>query len=332
LESENIKELSSIRALRGKRIFLTGGTGLFGKWLLESIASLNEVFKYEIDLVVLSRDPQKFLSSYPRFMALNSVSFVSGDVRDFQFLSEKFDYVIHAATPVCSDQVLIDSPEIYSMIVDGTRRVLTFSQAAEVKRILYISSGAVYGPQINGLRNIPEIFPCEPSNAYGHGKLVSEQLCFDGPIEAVSARCFAFVGPYLPLDAHFAIGNFIGNCLKNEDIKISGDGTTLRSYMYSTDLVEWLLNLLVNGIYGQVYNVGSDQEISIQSLASTVRAVAGTKNKIIVQQRSNPSQSPARYIPSIQKAKKELGLTLKVDLQESVRKTIASYRGMAHAD
>jgi nucleoside-diphosphate-sugar epimerase len=330
-KSEAIKALSNFRLLKGKRIFLTGGTGLFGKWLLDSIASLNDVSNYKIDLVVLSRNPQEFLNSSPQYANLNGISFIGGDVRDFLFPTGKFDYVIHAATPISSDKIPINSQKIYSIIVKGTQQVLAFSKVAEVTRILYISSGAVYGVQPRDILNIPETFPSTPINVYGKGKLISEQLCFDSSIEAVSARCFTFIGPYLPLDAHFAIGNFISNCLRNEDIKITGDGTTLRSYMYASDLMEWLLSILVNGKSGETYNVGSDQERSIQSLASIVRTVAGTKNKITIQQHPDSTQLPTRYVPSTKKARTELGLTLKIDLQDAIQKTLTAYRELDNA-
>jgi nucleoside-diphosphate-sugar epimerase len=104
---------------------------------------------------------------------------------------------------------------MYSVIVDGTKRVLEFSRQAGVQRILYVSSGAVYGFQPRELSHIPETFQCNPVTVYGKGKMKAEQMCLDSGIETVIARCFAFVGPWLPLDSHFAIGNFIGNCLRN---------------------------------------------------------------------------------------------------------------------
>jgi len=258
----------AMNELKGKRIFLTGGTGFFGKWLLSFFQAL------ETDVVVLSRNPRSFLVQFPVFCESSSISFVQGDIRDFAFPQGHFDYVIHAATDTCPKRQQENPVEIKSVIEDGTRRVLEFSEYSGVKRLLYVSSGAVYGEQPLEVSLISETSPCNPATAYGKGKLQSERMCLASGIETVIARCFTFVGPWLPLDGDFAVGNFIGNCLKNEPIEIKGDGTPMRSYMYGSDLVDWLLALLVKGRSGESYNVGSYDSVSIEALACIVRAIA----------------------------------------------------------
>ncbi|MDD2462583.1 MAG: NAD(P)-dependent oxidoreductase [Desulfobulbus sp.] len=306
--------------LLGKRVFLTGGTGFFGKWLLSFFQALAS------DIVVLSRHPMRFLSQFPMFANSPNITFVQGDIRDFPFPDGRYDYVIHAATEAGTKLEHENPAEMQSVIEVGTRRVLQFSKQSCVKRLLYVSSGAVYGVQPPELSHVGETFPCNPVTAYGRGKLQAEQMCLASGVETVIARCFAFVGPWLPLDAHFAIGNFIGNCLKHESIEIKGDGTPMRSYMYSSDLVDWLLTLLAKGRSGEAYNVGSDVCISIADLAQTVRLVAGTDNAIRIRQQPCQGSLPSRYIPSVQKAKDELGLLVKVSLAESISQTIRWYR------
>ena len=327
--------------LNGKRIFLTGGTGLFGKWLLEHFhpsaareapfsrgSDRRERKTLEAELVVLSRNPEQFLRQFPVFGKSSNITFVQGDVRDFSFPSGQFDYVIHAATDASVKLDQGNPDEMYSVIVDGTRRVLEFSKQAGVKRLLYVSSGAVYGVQPPELSHIPEIFSCNPVTAYGKGKLMAEQLCLESGVETVVARCFAFVGPWLPLDTHFAIGNFIGNCLGNETIEIKGDGTPLRSYMYGTDLAEWLVTILLCGEPARAYNVGSDDAISIFDLARLVRECAGTQNEIIVRGKKVEGVLPARYVPSVDRAKKELALCQRYALSDAIRRTIVWQRNL----
>lgn len=306
--------------LAGKRIFLTGGTGFFGKWLLSFFQTL------ATDVVVLSRNPMGFVAQFPMFANSPNISFVQGDIRYFSFPDGRYDYVIHAATETGTKQEHENPAEMQSVIEDGTRRVLQFSKQSGTKRLLYVSSGAVYGVQPPELSHVGETFPCNPVTAYGRGKLKAEQICRDSGVETVIARCFAFVGPWFPLDADFAIGNFIGNCLKNESIEIKGDGTPMRSYMYGSDLVDWLLTLLVQGRSGESYNVGSDFCISIADLAQTVRSVAGTDNTIRIWQPPRQDRLPSRYIPAVQKAKDELGLRVQVSLAESIVQTIRWWR------
>lgn len=305
--SSQVREL-----LAGKRIFLTGGTGLFGKWLLTALHETHA------ELVLLSRDPEAFRKSFPLVESM-AVEFVKGDVQDFEFPAGHFDYCIHAATPVVSDDLSHADDEMTAVIVEGTKRVLEFAQSADVGRMLYVSSGAVYGVQPPELERIPETLACNPVSTYGIGKLRAEGLCRESGLDCVIARCFAFVGPEMPLDAHFAIGNFIGNCLRNEPIVIKGDGTAMRSYMYATDLAEWLLKILLKGVKGEAYNVGSEDAISIADLADKVRRVLSAENPIEIKVKRGLDGRPfSRYIPSIEKARKLLSLELRVGLDEAI--------------
>ena len=306
--------------LFGKRVFVTGGTGFFGKWLLSLFHIL------ETDVVVLSRNPGGFLAQFPMVGNNSNITFIQGDVRDFTFPVGHFDTVIHAATEASVKPERENPDEIHSVIIDGTKRILEFSNRAGAKRLLYVSSGAVYGVQPPELSHIPETFPCNPVTVYGKGKLEAERMCLESEVETVIARCFAFVGPWLPLDAHFAIGNFIGNCLRNEPIVVKGDGIPMRSYLYGEELAKWLLTLLVKGQAGEAYNVGSDDAISIADLAAIVREIAGSDNEIRVQRKAVQGARPARYIPAIDKIRDELALQVKCGLTESISNTIRWYR------
>lgn len=187
------------------RILITGGTGFFGKSLL---AARKREAVSEGELVILSRDPEGFLCRFPAFAGLPGVSFAAGDVRDFPFPDGEFSAVLHAATPASARLEAENPAEMRSIIVDGTKRVLDFCRSRKVPRLLLTSSGAVYGPQEPECERMAETHPCRPITAYGQGKLEAERLCLDSGVETVIARCFAFVGPYLPLGIHFAAGQF----------------------------------------------------------------------------------------------------------------------------
>ncbi|MBQ6597631.1 MAG: NAD(P)-dependent oxidoreductase [Lentisphaeria bacterium] len=296
------------------KIFLTGGTGFFGK----SILSMRKRgFGSNLKFVVLSRDPAKFLSANPEFNGVPMVEFISGDIRDFTFPEQAFECILHAAAPAMAMPPGVER----DIIIRGTRRMLDFARRCGAKRLLFVSSGAVYGPQPPDLELIPEDFPCHPATEYGIAKYEAEQMCLASGIETVIARCFAFTGLYLNRNIHFAIGNFIRDCLACRDIVIKGDGTPYRSYLYADDLVRWLFKVMFEGKPGRAYNIGSDYGVSILELAQTVRKVLHSQNEIVVCQKPVPGCLPPRYVPDISRIRNELQVKIETGLEEAIRKS-----------
>ncbi len=322
----------AVGSLKGRRIFLTGGTGFFGKWLLHSFLWLRKRAEADLTMTVLSRDPQRFLDAFPEFRGQQGLDFVAGDVRSFELPGQRtFDLAIHGATAVDAKLERENPDEVFSVITKGTRNVLDVARRCSVRRFLFISSGAVYGPQPPALAHVPETYEGVPTTAYGKGKKASEQMCLEaaeGFFDCVIARPFAFVGPHLPIDTHFAVGNFIRDCLANSPIVIQGDGTPLRSYLYAADLAEWLWTLLLRGEHAKAYNVGTAEGISVCDLAALVRKCAETQNEIVVKGKRIEGALPARYVPSVERAGKELGLFPRHSLPLSVTRTIAWHRAL----
>lgn len=171
---------SSFKALAGERLFITGGTGFFGRWLLEGIGAANKALGTGMRVTVLTRGEAR-RDGY--------IDFHHGDVRMFKFPHGSFGAVIHAAGPL-SDEGVFDP------IVNGTRRVVELARGAPM---LFVSSGAVYG-----------------ESGYGKAKRAAELLC---PMAKI-ARCFSFVGPHMRLDGHFAAGNFLRDAAEGRDISV----------------------------------------------------------------------------------------------------------------
>lgn len=314
------------KALRGCRIFVTGGTGFFGKWLLASFAAANDRLDARIALTVLSRNPERILAAFPELQRRADLSWCRGDVRDFAFPDGSFPYVVHAATSACEKLNVGQPMEMFDTIVEGTRRVLEFAQKASTQALLLTSSGAIYGRQPPELNHIPEDFtgspdPLSSRSAYGEGKRAAEFLAAASGLPVKIARCFAFIGPHLPLDAHFAAGNFIRDALHGGPIVVTGDGSPLRSYMYPADLVIWLITILVRARSHRAYNVGSDHETAVGALAKAVSRASGQVPVEVMGTRT--SGSPARYVPSIRRAGDELGLSIRINLEDSILRTYA---------
>lgn len=316
--------------LRNQRLLLTGGTGFIGKWLLGTFLHANRKLGLSAHVVVLSRQPETFLNEFPELLGADDVTWLKGDVRDLApTAAGDCNFAIHAAT----DVVAVSSPaDTLDSCIAGTQRVLNaMSQGSAARRVLLLSSGAVYGRMPQDVQRIPEEWtgapdPLAPSSAYGEGKRVSEMLCSivsaQRPgLDVSIARCFAFVGPHLPFDKHFAIGNFIGAAMRGEDICIQGDGTPLRSYLYSSDLAHWLWVMLFDAPSGRAYNVGGTQAISIGDLAERVnRALKGT-GAVRIAQTPNPDAPPQAYVPSVSRIATELGLVPTIGLDDAILRT-----------
>lgn len=321
------------KIIKGKTIFLTGGTGFFGLWLQMSFIYSNRELNLNSKLIVLTRDQDRFMDAHSWVKGFNEISFLKGDINNFEFIEEEVHYVIHAATEA-SVKLNNEHPmQMFETVVNGTKRILEFSKSKQLEGLLLTSSGAVYGKQPPFLNKIPEDYTGGPklngpSSVYAESKRMSEVLCsvyykqFGVPVKI--ARCFAFLGPYLPLDSHFAAGNFISNVLEGQDIIINGDGSPQRSYMYPSDLMIWLWTILFKGDLNRPYNVGSDQPISLKDLAEVIRHKSDNSNKIVIRVKNSLSEGESnnRYIPSIERASHNLGLSVYKSIDEIVIKTL----------
>jgi dTDP-glucose 4,6-dehydratase len=316
-------------AFRHSRLLITGGTGFVGKWLLESFLYANDNLSLRAEAVVLSRNPAAFAVAHSRLARHPSISMWPGDVRSFDFPPGVFTHAIHGATDVSTSVSPLDT---FDATVNGTRRVLDFCKQKGVADLLLISSGAVYGRQPVELACMDENYVGAPQttklqSAYGEGKRAAEWLATayggaGGPAVRI-ARCFAFVGPYLPLNSHFAIGNFIRDVLASRAVNVSGDGTTIRSYLYAADLAKWLWVILARGKPGEAYNVGAEEPVNMGDLARRIARLG--RETLPVEFARSPLSGilPDRYVPCTRKARESLGLDITIDLDGALSRTLA---------
>ena len=313
--------------LRGGRLFVTGGTGFFGRWMLESFIRANDELDLGAEAIVLTRDPRRFAAAAPHVAEHSAIALQAGDIRFFDDPPVECTHVLHMATETALD----DSPVAsFRTAVEGTERVLGFARRWGVRKLLLTSSGAIYGPQPPECERLSEEYigaplPDDVSAGYAHGKRAAEFLCSAAAeqpgFEAKIARCFAFVGPALPLDTNFAIGNFIRDALYRDRIEVTGDGTPRRSYLYAADLAVWLWTVLFRGRSGRPYNVGAEADLSVSELAHLVARVLRPGVPVLVTKAAAAGALPARYVPATARAAQELGLQGRVSLDDAVLRT-----------
>jgi dTDP-glucose 4,6-dehydratase len=323
--------------LKGRSVLITGATGFFGRWLIESLLSADRRLNLGVSVVALSRDPEAFLSRVPH-LADRRIRWVKGSVSAVSPTTlggQGLDAVIHLVTEGDMAASAADPRGTQNIIVEGTRHVLSAAKALGVRRLLFTSTGAAYGPQPEGMEAMPESYAGVPdaadkSNPYGEPGEMKRQaellLEAEGHgLCAVTARCFTFAGPALPLRSKFAFGNFMEDALSGRRIVVKGDGTPIRSYLYGADLAVWLWTLLLRGAAGRRYNVGSEHPVSMRGLAEAVALELGAVG-IEVLGEHTPGKVAERYVPSTKRAQEELSLREHFSLAEIIRLTAAWHR------
>jgi len=318
---------NELEELRGKNLFITGGTGFFGKWLLAALGHAEMECGLGLRVTVLSRDPEKFLGLHPEAGHHRAFHFQRGRITDFLSVENRCDYILHAATETLGITTPAQEEKRARDIVEGTRRVLDFARQSRARRLLYVSSGGVYGAAAAKPTGASEddYTGAQPVTPYARAKREAETLCENAGLDFVTARAFAFLGPYLPLDAHYAAGNFLRDAQRGGPVLVRGDGTALRSYLHPADLVVWLLRILLRGESARAYNVGSDEAVSTAQLARLIAEAANPPVEVIIQ--SLQPQGPQNvYLPDIRRARTELDLGVTIPLREAISRTLVFLR------
>lgn len=309
--------------LDGQRLFLSGATGFFGKNLLALLAWLHGRGQ-RFDVVGLSRDPQRFLAAQPWAARQPWLSFAQGDARDPWPGDGPFDLLLHAATDTHAS-AHVDLQTVFDDVVSGTRQALAFAAAHGVRRLLLTGSGAQYGalPAEPVAEDAP--LACDatqPGSAYGEAKRASELLAVLHAQRhggaAVLARCFAFVGPGLDLNGHFAIGNFIRDALAGGPLRLSSAGQAVRSYLYGADLAWWLLALLLTAPNAWPVNVGGVEGVRVIDLARLTRDLLAPGAEVCVGP-EQPGEARRFYLPNVERAA-TLGLAAWTPLDLAIKR------------
>tara|TARA_B110000003_G_scaffold168842_1_gene168751 strand:- start:1150 stop:2184 length:1035 start_codon:yes stop_codon:yes gene_type:complete len=316
--------------LSNKSVLVTGGTGFFGKWFLDLIFYANKNYNTNILIALITRDKKKFFVENPHHKNNKFLKIIETDILNLKKINNKFDFLLHMAATSARETFNGETDTNKTKtLFNGTKNIMQIAIENDISKILFTSSGVVYGSSTKDLKDENDIdysLDNEKRNGLAKGKILAEdiicKLSVENNINFKIARCFSFVGPYLPLDMHYAIGNFINDAIFKENIIINGDGSPYRSYLYITDTLVWLIKLLVGSAEG-IFNVGSERRIQIIELANMVRDIIAPSKKVIIQEKEMHEGNFKRniYLPNTKKIRESLGVKEWTSLEDAISKT-----------
>lgn len=321
-----------LRPLVGAKILVTGASGFFGEWVIRAIRHLNRR-SFSIHAFCVSRDPSAITSRNPDLCGLSDIVWQVGDAATFHQLRVEADltHILHMAASSHVKDRPITGEETVRTILSGTEGCIELAKRTGA-HLHFVSSGAVYGSRrrSDGPAREDQIGrfapdPADPAQAYGNAKRMAEAMLACSLDNYSVSRPFAFLGPLLPLDKHFAAGNFMRDAATSRPTLIQGDGSPLRSYLHPADLAIWLLSLLAQAPRRAVMNVGSDEPLSIGELATRVSRIARSPAPVIAGA-TTPNPDPAAYWPDVSRAR-SLGLATSLGLDRAIQDGLTWARG-----
>ncbi len=316
--------------LARQHLAVTGGTGFLGTWIAEMVAALNDQYQLGITLDLYARNIHEWMQNYPHLAGRAEFRLHTQDVRSSFEFAKNTRYVIHAAG-IPNNRVHASDPlRVHQTTISGMNNVLdAASQLDGLRRLINVSSCLVAGvPQQPGALNETASFPIPAGQlhaVYVDAKRAAETLAtiyrsqFRLPISTV--RPFTLAGPYQELDRPWAINNFLHDALNGNDIRIHGDGTARRSYLYGSDAAWWTLAALIHGADGEVYNLGSAVPVSHSELVNLIGKRVAPPPRIILNTLSVKPMQQDDLFPDCSKSEKHLHVRQTCSLEQTIDKT-----------
>lgn len=329
---------TNLELLKNSSILITGGTGFMGTWIFELISFLNENYNFNTHQYLLSRKPLNFYEKVTNLKNRSDVTLIEKDIRSLVDIPNDVQWIIHAAASPDSRMHASEPLKVIDTIVNGTNCLLDCaSRLPDLKRIINISSGNIYGSHIGDVYGTSEedygaLDSSLFNSAYPESKRVAETICSvyrnQHRLPIINIRPFAFIGPYQALDRPWAINNFIRDGFFGDSIRILGDGKTVRSYMYPSDMAWWILNILTRGKTGLNYNVGSPESITLLDLAEKISSNFPKRPQIIKGLSYDKNSRNSTFVPNVDLVYKSLGLSITIDLDTAIKRTILWNQGV----
>lgn len=312
-----------------KTFFITGGTGFFGRWFIESIAYLEQKLNTNNKFYILTRQEVEIVKNKIPVLMNSCFEVIQADLLSLKNLEFNFDYVIHAATDVSALKNSVSNLPDFSSVVDATKRLISVCENKKIEKILYISSGGVYANSLKGMKEeefnhlnieILKLNLTSYSNAKMQCEYLISEFSFRNVIDHCIARCFSFVGPYA--DSKMAVMHMLDKKRLNEAIVVNSP-QVVRSYMYPTDLIVSLFRLLLTRTKYRVYNIGSDEAINLKDLAVSINQLKKPELQIETQIKDNNNSLAGKiYFPNLDRILNEFRSVITINLNEALKKTL----------
>jgi dTDP-glucose 4,6-dehydratase len=325
-------EFKDLEGIKGSTVCISGGAGFVGTWLSNTIHYLNENHGFQTKVFIFDRDVEKIQKNCPHLLNSKFFEFKRSDTRYLVELPREVNYIIHAAGSPDAREHLSHPVDVMSTIANGTEAVLRASERlSDLRMFLNLSSSLVYGSFSEATKRTKEndSYNLGSSNFYSEAKRYSEVMtdAFRQQLRlpVSTMRPFGFMGPYQSLSGPWAVNNFINDAIQGNAIKILGDGSTVRSLLYGSDVAFWILKTLINSESGSKFNLGSPEEVSLKDLAHKVQTSL-TLNKEIMFYAGSASAGKTSYmVPDTELVQKKFNLKITVPLDMAIKRTIEWY-------
>lgn len=278
------------KQLDGRSVMITGAAGMLGSGMVDVLIELNETHGYRIEIYALGRTESKLRDRFGRYVDKSYFHILPLDISKEMKMEEKVDYIVHAASN--ADPTMMAKYPVDTLLANvvGVNNLLDLARRCEAKRVLYVSSGEMYGQPDDTLENgfyegyCGYVDYANPRSCYPAGKRSAEVLCqsyiSQYGLDAVIVRPCHCYGPTMTATDSRAMSQFFRKVLNGEDIVLKSDGTLERSHCYVVDAVQAMYLILLKSDSGEAYNIA--ERASVASIREIAAMIAATRNRQVV--------------------------------------------------
>lgn len=314
-----------------KKVAITGGAGFIGSNLTKKLID-NDAEK----ILIIDDFSTGKMSNIERFLDDDKISLIDKrveDCDDLDILISGYDFCFHLAAGVGVQYIMDNVSKALLTNIEGTHKIIESCKINNIP-LLITSTSEVYGVSNEPVwtEETKSLIgpPTKLRWSYAASKLIDEFLALseynDGNLNPIVVRLFNIIGPNQLSEFGMVVPKFIEAALKDEDIVIHGEGLQTRSFTWVGDVVNYFYLLAEKQLYGEIFNIGQTEEISIKDLANMIIKETGSHSKVVFKDHEeiygNKFEDPMRRTPSIDKIVKATGYMPSMAISDMVKEII----------